>query len=257
MNPYTRKPESEHRADIVEVCRRIYAKGFAAASDGNVSVRLGPDRILATPSGLSKGYMTPEQLIVTDLEGCRLPPFTAANRDLRPSSEIKMHLEAYRQRPDIGAVVHAHPPVATACTLAGVSLARCVLPEVVLTLVAIPTADYATPSTNEVPLSIRDLIRDYDALLLERHGALTVGKDVYDAYFKLEKVEHTAEITLAARQLGRVRGMASEEVRKIEALRQQMGLSRQGIDPRTCQECRVCGQGGRQRRRERESRRER
>jgi L-fuculose-phosphate aldolase len=248
MNPYTSKSESEHRADIVEVCRRIYAKGYAAASDGNVSVRIRPDRILTTPSGLSKGYMTPDQIIVTDLEGRKLPPFTAANRELKPSSEIKMHLEAYRQRPDIGAVVHAHPPVATACTLAGVSLARCVLPEVVLTLVAIPTADYATPSTDEVPDSIRELIRDYDALLLERHGALTVGKDVYDAYFKLEKVEHTAEITLAARQLGRVRGMASEEVRKIEALRQQMGLSRQGVDPRTCQECRVCERSGRRRR---------
>jgi L-fuculose-phosphate aldolase len=248
MNPYTRKTESDHRADIVEVCRRIYARGYAAASDGNVSVRLGPDRVLTTPSGLSKGYLTPDQLIAIDLESRRLPPFTTANRDLKPSSEIKMHLEAYRQRPDISAVVHAHPPVATACTLAGVSLARCILPEVVLTLVAIPTADYATPSTSEVPDSIRELIRDYDALLLERHGALTVGKDVYDAYFKLEKVEHTAEITLAARQMGRVRGMASEEVRKIEALRQEMGLSRQGVDRRTCQECRVCEASSRRRR---------
>jgi L-fuculose-phosphate aldolase len=250
MNPYTRKSEADHRLDIVEVCHRVYARGYAAASDGNVSVRTGPDRILTTPSGISKGYLTPDQIIVTDLEGRRLPLFTASNRDLKPSSEIKMHLEAYRQRPDIGAVVHAHPPVATACTLAGVSLARCVLPEVVLTLVAIPTADYATPSTNEAAETIRELIRDYDALLLERHGALTVGRDVYDAYFKLEKVEHTAEITLAARQLGRVRGMASDEVRKIQALRQQMGLSRQGVDPRTCQECRVC-ESGRQRRRER------
>ena len=151
-----------------------------------------------------------------------------------------MHLEAYRQRPDIGAVVHAHPPVATACTLAGVSLARCVLPEVVLTLVAIPTAGYATPSTDEVPDSIRDLIRDYDALLLERHGALTVGKDVFDAYFKLEKVEHTAEVTLAAMQLGGIRGLASEEVRKLESVRQSMGLSRRGVDARVCEDCRIC-----------------
>jgi L-fuculose-phosphate aldolase len=248
MKLYTRKTESDHRADIVEVCRRVYAKGYAAASDGNVSVRIGPNRILTTPSGLSKGYLLTDQILITDLEGRRLPPLTAANRDLEPSSEIKMHLEAYRQRPDIGAVVHAHPPVAIACTLAGISLARCVLPEVVLTLVAIPTADYATPSTNEVPDSIRELIRDYDALLLERHGALTVGKDVFDAYFKLEKLEHTAEITLAARQLGRVRAMASEEVRKLEGLRQQMGLSRQGVDPRTCQECRVCDRTSRRRR---------
>lgn len=247
MNPYTHKSESDYRADVVEVCRRIYQKGYAAASDGNVSVRLGSDRILTTPSGLSKGFISPDQLIVTDMQGHKVPPFNAANRDLKPSSELKMHLEAYRQRADIGAVVHAHPPVATACTLAGVSLARCILPEVVLTLVAIPTADYATPSTEEVPDSIRDLIRDYDALLLERHGALTVGKDVFDAYFKLEKVEHTAQVTLAARQLGRVRGLAPEEVRKLERVRQQMGLSRGGMDPRVCEECRACSRGSRRR----------
>jgi L-fuculose-phosphate aldolase len=247
MNGYARRTESDYRADIVEVCKRVYAKGFAAASDGNVSIRLGPNRILMTPSGLSKGYMSPDQLIVTDLEGRKIPPFTAANRDLKPSSEIQMHLEVYRQRPDVGAVVHAHPPIATACTLAGVSLARCVLPEVVLTLVAIPTAGYATPSTEEVPLSIRELAKDYDALLLERHGALTLGKDVYDAYFKLEKVEHTAQITLAARQMGRIRSLAPEEVRKIETIRKEIGLSRQGVDPRICEECHACERPSRRR----------
>jgi len=236
---FVHKTEHDHRADMVEVCRRIYNKGYVAASDGNVSIRLGPDRILVTPSGLSKGFLSPDQLIITDMAGNKLPPHTPANRDLQPSSEIKMHLEAYRQRADIGAVVHAHPPKATACTLAGISLARCILPEVVLTLVAIPTAEYATPSTFEVPQAIRDLIRNYDALLLERHGALTVGKDVYDAYFKLEKVEHTAEVTLAAASLGRVRGLSGEEVAKLEAVRRQMGLARPG-DLRVCGECRLC-----------------
>jgi L-fuculose-phosphate aldolase len=240
MTGYTRKSEADHRADIVEVCRRVYQKGFAAASDGNVSVRLGENRILMTPSGLSKGFITADQLIVTDLKGERLPPHTEANRGLRPSSESKMHLEAYRQRSDIGAVVHAHPPVATACTLAGVSLARCILPEVVISLVAIPTAGYATPGSFEVPLSIQELIRTHDALLLERHGALTVGKDVYDAYFKMEKVEHTAEVTLAARQLGRLRALPPEEVRKLQATRRQMGLGAAAGQPSACDECRLC-----------------
>lgn len=241
MNRYTRRSETELRGDICEVCRRIHQKGYASASDGNVSVRVGDNRVLMTPSGISKGFMSADQVIVTDLDGQRIGPFTAANRDLKPSSEAKMHLEAYRQRPEIGAVVHAHPPVATACTLAGVSLARCMLPEVILSLVAIPTAGYATPSTTEVPASISGLIRDYDALLLERHGALTVGKDVYDAYFKMEKVEHTAQVTLAAMQLGRVRGLPSEEVLKLEAVRQSMGLSRRGVDARVCQDCQICG----------------
>lgn len=249
MAGYVRKTEADYRADIVEVCRRVYQKGFASASDGNVSIRLGENRILMTPSGLSKGFLCADQLIVTDLQGQRLPPFGEANRDLRPSSESKMHLEAYRQRPDIGAVVHAHPPIAIACTLAGVSLARCILPEVVITLVAIPTASYATPGTYDVPLSIRDLIRTHDALLLERHGALTVGKDVFDAYFKLEKVEHTAEVTLAARQLGRLRALPPEEVRKLQATRGAMGLGAVQSSPSECGDCRLCERRPRRRQR--------
>jgi L-fuculose-phosphate aldolase len=147
--------------------------------------------------------------------------------------------------------VHAHPPIATACTLAGVSLARCILPEVVLTLVAIPTADYATPSTEEVPASISGLIRDYDALLLERHGAITVGKDVFEAYFRLEKVEHTAAVTLAAHQLGRrrPRPLSPEEMLRLQAVREQMGLGSRDLTAQSCGGCQLCDQRRPRRRR--------
>lgn len=254
MDSYSRKTEWDYRADVVEVCRRIYQKGFAAASDGNVSVRLAPDRILMTPSGLSKGFIAPDQLIVTDMAGRMVARHSGAGRDLKPSSEIKMHLEAYSQRPDIGAVVHAHPPVATACTLAGVSLARCVLPEVVVTLVAIPTAGYATPSTEEVPASISSLIQRHDALLLERHGALTVGKDVFEAYFRLEKVEHTAEVTLAAYQFGRrrPRSLNADEIQRLQAVRDEMALPRRDLAAEACGGCRLCAQRRPRRRRDAE-----
>jgi L-fuculose-phosphate aldolase len=148
-----------------------------------------------------------------------------------------MHLEVYRQRPDVNAVIHAHPPLAVAFSIAGVSLARCVLPEVVVTLGGIPTTDYATPGTTEVSESIRQTIRDYDAIILAHHGSLTVGKTLWEAYLRLEKVEHTAQITMAAQQLGRVQTLSPEAVAKLAALRREM-LQRQGRD--LCEGCSVC-----------------
>lgn len=230
----TRKSEAEYRDDLIEVCKRIYAKGFVAASDGNVSIRLGQDRVLCTPSGFSKGYLKPEQLLIVNMAGEVVGSRSRAG--LKPSSEILLHLECYRQRPEIGAVVHAHPPVAIACTIAGVSLAQCVIPEVIVTFGAIPTAPYATPGSPEGPNAVRELIANHDAILLDHHGTVTVGKDVFDAYFKLEKVEHAAEVTLAARQLGRVRGLPGPEVQKLLEIRRQMG---RGEGP-YCQQCDLC-----------------
>jgi L-fuculose-phosphate aldolase len=230
-----RLTEHELRREMVRVGRLMWERGYVAATDGNLSARLGANRLLVTASGLSKGFLSDEGLIVIDLEGEPVSAYRA--RGKRPSSEIAMHLEVYRQRPDVKAVVHAHPPLATAFSIAGVSLARCVIPEVVVTLGGIPTAEYATPGTAEVPVSIRQAICDYDAIILAHHGSLTVGSSLWEAYLRLEKVEHTAEITLAAQQLGQVRTLSPEAVEKLAEKRREL-LQRQGRD--LCEGCSVC-----------------
>jgi L-fuculose-phosphate aldolase len=202
------------RQEIVRVCRMLHQKNYLAATDGNVSVRLG-DQILLTPSGVNKGMMEEDQVITVDLEG-RLLAGTG-----RPTSELRMHLLVYELRPEAGAVVHAHLPYATACTLAGISLLEPILPEVVITLKGIPTAAYATPGTEEVPKAIRDFIQEFDAILLSRHGAMTVGRDVMDAYNKMEKLEHTARVVLAARLQGPVSPLSASEVEKLRRLREK------------------------------------
>ena len=203
--------ESQLRHEIVQVCRMLHRKNYLAATDGNVSVRLG-DRVLVTPSGVHKGLMEANQVITVDLTGRVL------RGEGRPTSEIRMHLLAYELRPDVGAVVHAHLPYATACTLAGIDLLEPILPEVVITLGGIPTAPYATPGSEEVPEAIREFIREYDAILLSRHGAMTVGRDVTDAYNKMEKLEHTARVMLAARLQGAVTPLPAAEVEKLRRL---------------------------------------
>ena len=203
--------QQQLKEDIVRVCRMLHRKNYLAATDGNVSVRL-EDRVLTTPSGINKGLMEAYQVITVDLTGRVLAGEGTA------TSEIRMHLLAYELRPEISAVVHAHLPYATACTLAGVSLLEPILPEVVITLGGIPTAPYATPGSEAVAEAIRDFIREYDAILLSRHGAMTVGRDVTDAYNKMEKLEHTARVMLAARLQGAVTPLPAAEVEKLRRL---------------------------------------
>ncbi|OFV92324.1 MAG: hypothetical protein A3G76_11820 [Acidobacteria bacterium RIFCSPLOWO2_12_FULL_65_11] len=210
--------ESSLRADIVEVGRRMYARGYTASNDGNISVRLGADRLLMTPKGVCKGFMSPDMMCITDLAGVKLE----GDRD--PSSEMLMHLEVYRQRPDVHAVVHAHPPTATGFAVAGIPLDRAVLAEVLATLGSIPIADYATPSTKELPEAVRKYIKAYDGMLLANHGALTVGPDLFGAYYKMETIEHFAKISLVARMLGRENLIAREEVEHLQALRGTYGI---------------------------------
>ncbi|MBI2434663.1 MAG: class II aldolase/adducin family protein [Candidatus Hydrogenedentes bacterium] len=185
--------EAQARRDICEIGRRLYQRNLVAATDGNISIRVGPDRFLCTPSGVSKGFMQPEDLLAANGQAHKL------EGSGKVTSEFYTHLAAYEERPDIVAVVHAHPPVATALTLAGLSLTAPILPEVVMAMGGIPTAPYATPGTREGANSIRELIRQCDALLLDRHGAFTVGKNIFDAYFKMEKLEHAAFVYLSAR----------------------------------------------------------
>jgi L-fuculose-phosphate aldolase len=211
--------ELDLRKAICEVGRRLYAKNLVAATDGNISVRLGPSRYLATPSGVSKGFMQPNDLLIADGKGNRL------SGNGKVTSEFTTHLAAYEERPDIHAVVHAHPPKAIGFTLAGISLAECVLPEVVYSIGGVPTSSYATPATPEGAEAIRGLIRMCDAVMLDRHGALTAGKDVYDALFKMEKIEHAAESLLIARLLGRVRTLGPDEIEKLYKVRESYGVS--------------------------------
>jgi L-fuculose-phosphate aldolase len=206
------------RADIVEVGRRMYARGYTASNDGNISARLDANRLLMTPKSVCKGFMTPDMMCITDLNGRKLQ----GDRD--PSSEMLMHLEVYRQRPDVQAVVHAHPPTATGFAVAGIPLDRAVLAEVLTTLGSIPIADYATPSTKELPDAVRKYIKAHDGMLLANHGALTVGGDLFAAYYKMETIEHFARISLVARLLGRENLIAREEVLRLQELRDSYGI---------------------------------
>jgi L-fuculose-phosphate aldolase len=213
------KTEAELRADIVEVGRRLYARGYTASNDGNISVRLDASRLLMTPKSVCKGFMTPDMMCITDLDGRKLQ----GDRD--PSSEMKMHLEVYRQRSDASAVVHAHPPIATGFAVAGIPLDRAVLAEVVTTLGSVPIADYATPSTNELPEAVRKYVKAHDGMLLANHGALTLGADLFSAYYKMETIEHFAKISLVARMLGGERLLSREEVFRLQGLRGMYGIA--------------------------------
>lgn len=228
------KSEAEHRRDVVEVCRRIYARGWLAATDGNVSIRMADDRILTTPTGVHKGYIAESELIVVNREGRKL------SGEREPSSELAMHLAAYEVRADVRAVVHAHPTNCIAFSLAGVSLAQCLLPEIVFTFGAIPTTAYTTPTTQEVPAEVKRWLCDFDAMILDRHGSLTVGADVFTAYDKLERMEHVAEITFRARQLGPIRPLSGEQVQRLVQVGRELGLPPRKLDATPCDRCNAC-----------------
>jgi len=222
--------EREIRLAICEIGRRLYARGLVAGPDGNISVRLSRGRLLTTPSGCSKGFLRPEDLVLTDLDGNALGGG-------KPSSELLLHLAVYRKRPDAGAVVHAHPPTAVAFTVAGVSLEQCVMPETLVYIGTVPTTRYATPASPEGPGVIEEYIEKHDAILLDRHGAVTVGKDVFQAWERMEKLEHFAQIVLIARQLGAVRTLSEDE---LERLAKAAAAHGQRIDVSACRDCALC-----------------
>ncbi len=220
--------EARLREQICLIGRLMHQKNFIDGSAGNLSARLDDGRVLATPSGLAKGFMSPDQLIVVDLDGERVDTPTAANADLRPTSEVLMHLECYRQRPDVGGVVHAHPAYCIALTLIGYNFSHAVIPEAVVLLGAVPVTPYATPSGPENRDAIRGLIGQHDAILLAHHGSLTAAATVWDAYLLLETLEHTAHILYLAEQMGGPRALPPHQVAKLLAMRELMGLAREG-----------------------------
>ncbi len=209
------KSEQELRSEIVCVCHRIYQKGWVAANDGNVSARLDDNRVLCTPTAVSKGSVQAEDLILCDLSGHKLN----GHRD--HTSELGMHTTAYNLRPDVRAVVHAHPPVATGFATAGRALDKALLPEVVVQLGAVPLAPYGLPGTPELIAGLLPLFPHYDALLLQNHGCTTLGSDVWEAFYRMEIVEHLARITMVAEVLGGARPLPRQEVEKLFASRER------------------------------------
>lgn len=217
--------KQEMRELFCEIGRRMYENELLAATDGNLSAKLSDEKLIFTPGGSALGHMEPEDLVITDFEGKVL------EGDKEVTSEYRLHLTCYEERDDIEAVVHAHPPYTLALTLAGISLARPILPEVVFNLGSIPTAPYATPSSPQGPEVIRELVRVHDAMAIDRHGAVTVGETLEDAYLKLEKVEHASKIHHLARQLGVIKVLPKKEVEKLKNVGAEAGLNPEAVLP--------------------------
>ncbi|MBN1355721.1 class II aldolase/adducin family protein [bacterium] len=205
------------KKEIVEIGRRIYNRGYAAANDGNISVRLDSERIVITPTGVSKGFMDPDSMVICSLEGKSL------TRNACPSSEIKMHLTVYANRPEIQSVVHAHPPYATAFGITGIPLTQAMLPEVIMTLGGIPLVEYGTPGTDALSRPLIPYIKDHDAFLMQNHGALTIGNDLSTAYYRMETLEHFAHIAFISHLLGKIHTLPGPEVSKLLDIRRKQG----------------------------------
>jgi len=203
------KSESEYRRNMIEVCKRIYQKGFVASNDGNVTIRMSKDEILATPTGMNKGDLTSDQLIKVNMSGKKIAG------DLKPSSELKLHIHVYEERADVRSVVHAHPPISTGFAVAGIAIDQMAIPEVIATLGIVPLAPYAMPSTEELAHTIDKFIGKCNAILLANHGVVAVGPDVYSAYYTLERVEHSAHIIWVARSLGGEKALSKEDIDKL------------------------------------------
>ena len=212
--------EWELKNFIIEIGRRIWTRGYVASNDGNISVKLNDHEILTTPHGVSKGFMTKEMIIKVDTTG----KVISGDPKYHPSSELKMHLEVYKERPDVKSVVHAHPPYATSFAVAGIPLNKCVLPEAIIIIGAVPTAKYGLPSTMEIPDAIREHIKNSDAILLENHGALTLGSNLLNAYHNMETLEHTASIVWKAIQLGNINVLPENERDRLMSLREKFKL---------------------------------
>lgn len=215
------KTELEIKNEMCEIGRRVYNRGMVAANDGNFSVKLGDNEFFCTPTGVSKGFMTPEYICRVDDKGDVLE----ANEGFKPSSEIKMHMRIYKERPDVQAVVHAHPMYATTFAIAGIPLMEPIMPEAVIALGGVPLAKYGTPSTKEVPDSIMPYLQQYDAVLLENHGALTYSDTLLNAYHKMESLEFYARLMYQTKMIGGPQILDEKRVEELYEIRRNMGLS--------------------------------
>ncbi len=219
--------EQTARREIVRVGQLLYERSYVVSSDGNISVRLDDGRILATPTQMSKGRMSEDSLALTDIEGKPL-------NDRKASSELLMHLLIYQERADVNSVVHAHPPNGTAFAVAGLAIDQPILSEVILTLGCVPLADYGTPSTNELTEAMRPLVKHHNALLMANHGAVAYGADVWQAFDRLETLEHTAKITILSRLLGGSKSLPVDAIEKLINVREKAGYLNENA---RCQSC--------------------
>ena len=221
------------REEIFEAGRRLYQKGFVASNDGNISARLDDGRIMITATGICKGDLSNDDLLIVDMKGAVL------QGNKKPTSEMKMHLAVYEMRKDVQGIVHAHPPKVTAFAVAGLPLDKTTLPEVIFSLGKIALSEYGTPSTQQIPEAVSKVISDSDAVMLANHGALTVGDSVMNAYFKMETLEHFAGISLYARQLGGERVLSEEQEKELFRVRSDV-FGKKGS---FCTDCGICTDG--------------
>jgi L-fuculose-phosphate aldolase len=219
--------ELKARKLIIEVGKLLYERSYVVSSDGNVSIRLDENRIIATPTMTSKGRMSEDGLAITDLEGKPL-------NDKKASSELAMHLLVYKMRPDINAVCHAHPPYGTAFAVAGMAIDAPILSEVILTLGCVPLTDYGTPSTSELTESMKPFVEHHNALLMANHGAVAYGEDLWQAFDRLETLEHTAKISILSRALGGANDLPKDAIKKLINIREKAGYLTESA---RCQSC--------------------
>src|SRR6187431_3611393 len=219
--------EQTARREIVNIGRLLYERSYVVSSDGNVSVRLDDGRIVATPTMMCKGRMNEDSLAVTDATGKALG-------DRKPSSELAMHLLVYRERPEINAVCHAHPPNGTAFAVAGLAIDQPILSEVILTLGCVPLAAYGTPSTEELTQEMQPLVKHHNALLMANHGAVAYGADLWQAWDRLETLEHTAKIAILSRVLGGSKNLPADAIEKLINVREKAGYLGESARGQAC-----------------------
>ena len=213
--------EYEIKKQICDIGKRIYNRGMVAANDGNISVKLNDNEFLCTPTGVSKGFMTPDYICKVDAQG----KVIQANAGFKPSSEIKMHMRVYKERPDVKSVVHAHPMYATSFAIAGIPLTQPIMPEAVIALGCVPIAEYGTPSTEEIPDAVSKYLQHYDAVLLANHGALTYSDSLLAAYHKMESVEFYAKLLFLSKQLGGPKELNHDQVQRLYEIRRKFGMT--------------------------------
>lgn len=213
--------EYEIKKQICDIGKRIYDKGMVASNDGNISVKISDNEFLCTPTGVSKGFMTPEYICKVDADG----KVISANAGFRPSSEIKMHMRVYKQRPDVKSVVHAHPLYATSFAIAGIPLTAPIMPEAVISLGCVPIADYGTPSTEEIPDAVEKYLQHFDAVLLANHGALSFSDSLLSAYHKMESVEFYAQLLYQSKMLGGPKELSKDQVKRLYEIRRAFGMT--------------------------------
>lgn len=216
--------EKEAKKAIIDIGQRMYVRNFVAANDGNISVRTGENEVWATPTGVSKGFMKKKMLVKVDLDG------NVLDGRHKPSSELKMHLRAYKENPSLRSVCHAHPPICTCFAIAGIPLDTPVLAEAVITLGDVPIAPYAELGSKEVPEVIAPYCHTHNGVLLANHGAVTWAEDAYAAYYRLESMEYYANILmLTEKVIGKQNTLTSEQVERLVAMREKFGIKQGGM----------------------------